>query len=55
MTGIEQLRAMMAQDAQPPIGRTLNFSSIELDEGRAVFEGSPGLEVYNPMGTVHGG
>lgn len=55
MTGIEQLRAMMAQDAQPPMGRTLNFSLIEVEEGRVVFEGNPGPETYNPMGTVHGG
>ena len=55
MTGLERLRAMMAQDAQPPIGRTLNFSLIEVDEGRAVFAGNPGPETYNPMGTVHGG
>lgn len=55
MTGLERLRAMMAQDAQPPIGRTLNFSLIEVDEGRAVFAGDPGPETYNPMGTVHGG
>lgn len=55
MTGIEQLRIMMARDAQPPIGRTLNFSLIEIDEGHAVFEGRPGVETYNPMSTVHGG
>lgn len=55
MTGLERLRAMMAQDAQPPIGRTLNFSLIEVHEGRAVFAGDPGPETYNPMGTVHGG
>ena len=55
MTGLERLRAMMAQDAQPPIGRTLNFTLVEVDEGRAVFAGDPGPETYNPMGTVHGG
>ncbi len=55
MTGIEQLRQMMVQDSQPPIGRTLNFSLVEVDDGRAVFEGKPGAETYNPMGTVHGG
>jgi uncharacterized protein (TIGR00369 family) len=55
MTGVERLRAMIAQDAQPPIGRTMNFTLVEVDEGRAVFEGNPGPETYNPMGTVHGG
>jgi uncharacterized protein (TIGR00369 family) len=28
---------------------------IELGEGRAVFEGEPGEEHYNPIGVVHGG
>jgi uncharacterized protein (TIGR00369 family) len=55
MTGLEQLRVMMARDAQPPMGRTLRFSLIEVEKGRAVFEGHPGEETYNPMGTVHGG
>lgn len=55
MTGIERLRAMMAQDAQPPMGRTLNFSLVEVGDGRAVFEGRPGAETYNPMSIVHGG
>lgn len=55
MTGLEQLRAMMVRNAQPPIGLTLGFSLIEVEAGRAVFEGNPGPETYNPMGTVHGG
>ncbi len=55
ISGIEQLRDMMARDAQPPIGRTLNFSLVEVEEGRAVFEGHPDGSVYNPIGSVHGG
>lgn len=55
MTGLESVRAMLAQGDQPPIGRTLDFRLIEADEGRAVFVGDPGPETYNPMGTVHGG
>lgn len=55
MSGIEQLRAMIATDAQPPIGRTMDFSLVEIDEGRAVFEGNPDMRVYNPIGSVHGG
>ncbi|WCM27722.1 PaaI family thioesterase [Sphingomonas sp. QA11] len=55
MSGIEQLRAMIATDAQPPIGRTMDFSLVEIDEGRAVFEGNPDRRVYNPIGSVHGG
>jgi uncharacterized protein (TIGR00369 family) len=33
----------------------MNFSIVELEEGRAVFEGEPGEEHYNPIGVVHGG
>ncbi len=54
-TGLEQLRALMAAGAMPGIGRTVGFDLIEVAEGRVVFEGTPGLEVYNPIGTVHGG
>ena len=41
VTGIEQLRAMLVVNDQPPICRTLGFALIEVDEGRAVFEGVP--------------
>jgi uncharacterized protein (TIGR00369 family) len=55
ISGLEQLRLMIATDAQPSIGRTLDFSLIEIEEGRAVFEGNPDARTYNPLGTVHGG
>ena len=46
---------MIAAEAQPSIGRTLDFSLVEVGDGLAVFEGSPDERTYNPMGTVHGG
>src|SRR5882757_4973802 len=55
MSGLDQLRAMIVSDAQPAIGRTLDFSLVEVGEGRAVFEGNPDGRTYNPLGTVHGG
>jgi len=55
LSGIDQLRAMVAQNSQPPIGRTLDFALVEVEEGRAVFEGNPDIRVYNPIGSVHGG
>jgi uncharacterized protein (TIGR00369 family) len=55
LSGIEQLRAMIAAEAQPSIGRTLDFSLVEVGDGLAIFEGSPDERTYNPMGTVHGG
>ncbi len=37
------------------IGDTMRFALVEVDVGRVVFEGTPGLHVFNPIGTVHGG
>jgi uncharacterized protein (TIGR00369 family) len=53
--GLEQLRAWMAQGAQPPIGEKLDFTLVEVDAGHAVFEGTPDGSVYNPIDSVHGG
>lgn len=55
LSGLDQLQAMIAHDAQPAIGRTLDFALVEVEEGRAVFEGNPDDRVYNPIGSVHGG
>jgi len=54
-SGLEQLRAWIADGRQPPIGETLKIKLVEVSEGRAVFEGTPGIHVYNPIGVVHGG
>jgi uncharacterized protein (TIGR00369 family) len=51
---IERLRRML-DDHKRGIVRTLGFRLAELEEGRAVFEGEPSEDVYNPIGTVHGG
>ena len=55
LSGLEQLRAMMAADERPSIGRTLDFNLVEVGDGLAIFEGNPDERTYNPMGTVHGG
>jgi uncharacterized protein (TIGR00369 family) len=34
---------------------TMGFDLVEIDAGLAIFEGEPGLSVYNPLGSVHGG
>jgi hypothetical protein len=39
----------------PPIAKTMNFWLVAVAKGEAVFEGTPGPEVCNPMGGVHGG
>jgi uncharacterized protein (TIGR00369 family) len=37
------------------IAETLDFLLIEVDRGRAVFQGTPGPKHFNPMGGIHGG
>ncbi|RJG46886.1 PaaI family thioesterase [Mesorhizobium sp. DCY119] len=55
LTGLEQLRALIASGGRPPIAETLDFRLVQVDDGFAVFEGTPSLSVYNPIGMVHGG
>ena len=56
MPGIEVLRAIAeGRLPQPPICHTLGYRLVEVEPGRAVFEGTPGEQHYNPIGVVHGG
>ena len=56
LSGLEMLRALIdGRLPAPPITRTLDFTLVEADFGRAVFQGRPSIAHYNPMGTVHGG
>lgn len=55
-SGLEMLQAMLAGELPfPPIARTLDFQLLEADDGRAVFQGTPGPGHLNPMGGIHGG
>jgi uncharacterized protein (TIGR00369 family) len=54
--GLTFLRAMLeGKLPAPPIAETLGFDLVEVDQGKAVFEGMPAFRHYNPLGTVHGG
>ncbi|MGO4689406.1 PaaI family thioesterase [Glaciibacter sp. 2TAF33] len=55
LAGLEQLRALIASGRRPGIAESLDFTLVEADAGRAVFEGTPGPHAYNPIGSVHGG
>ncbi len=55
LSGLEQMQALMAAGGRPGIAESLDFRLVEVEEGRAVFEGTPGAHAYNPMNTVHGG
>lgn len=54
-TGLGKLRALIALGRMPGLLGSLGISFVEIEDGRAVFEGVPGPHVYNPLGVVHGG
>ncbi|MCT9810789.1 PaaI family thioesterase [Acidovorax sp. Be4] len=55
-SGLEIMQAMLAGALPyPHIAQTLDFALIEVAHGQAVFQGTPQLKHYNPMGSVHGG
>lgn len=55
LSGIDFLRRLIDEGRMVPIGATLGFALVEVDEGVAVFEAEAGPWAYNPIGTVHGG
>lgn len=56
LSGLQLMEGMLRGEyPHPPIAKTLNFLIIEASHGRAVFQGTPGPEHLNPLGTVHGG
>ena len=56
LTGLQILEAMVAGRApRPPMSDTMGFRLVEIERGRAVFEGAPGPHLLNPLGAVHGG
>ncbi len=55
LTGLDQMRSFMAAGQRPGIAVSLDFNLIEIELGRAVFAGKPGMHAYSPLGLVHGG
>jgi uncharacterized protein (TIGR00369 family) len=56
MSGLEMVQAMLRGELPyPPISRTMSFQLLEVEAGRALFQGTPKLEHFNPMGGIHGG
>ncbi|MCR6645176.1 MAG: PaaI family thioesterase [Terricaulis sp.] len=56
VSGLEAMRLLLAgQHSAPSIGRTLGFTLVEVDDGKAVFVGEPSDRILNPLGIVHGG
>ena len=55
-SGLQIMQAMLAGELPyPHIMQTLDFSLVQVDKGKAVFQGVPQLMHYNPLGSVHGG
>jgi uncharacterized protein (TIGR00369 family) len=55
-SGLEIMQALLRGELPyATIARTLDFFLVEIGEGRAVFQGTPGPAHLNPMGTIHGG
>lgn len=56
MSGLAFMQKILAGEVPaPPISRTLGYHLHMVEDGRAVFRGTPTFETTNPMGTVHGG
>jgi uncharacterized protein (TIGR00369 family) len=56
MSGLDAMQAMLRGEIPyAAIAKTLDFLILEVDAGRAVFQGTPGPTHLNPLGTIHGG
>lgn len=56
LSGLQVMQAMLdGALPYPHIADTLDFMMVGLGPGRAVFQGTPQLPHFNPLGTVHGG
>jgi uncharacterized protein (TIGR00369 family) len=55
-TGLETMQSMLRGEIPfPPIGETLSFYIVHVEDGQAIFQASPKPEHLNPLGTIHGG
>jgi uncharacterized protein (TIGR00369 family) len=55
-SGLEVLQAMLRGELPyAQIAKTLDFTLMEVSEGRAMFQGTPLAQHLNPLGTIHGG
>jgi uncharacterized protein (TIGR00369 family) len=56
LPGLEYMQALASGELPPPpIAVLMRMRPVEVEPGRAVFQGEPGEEHYNPIGVVHGG
>jgi uncharacterized protein (TIGR00369 family) len=56
LPGLECMQAIVdGRLPPPPIARLLDFTIVEVQDGRALFAIEPAEWMYNPIGSVHGG
>lgn len=56
LSGLDAIRALLDGGRNiATIGQTLDFTLVDADFGKAVFEGRPSGRHLNPNGIVHGG
>lgn len=56
LSGLEFMQGILEGRYPPaPITAALKFEMVEVEQGRAVYEGMPEFAFYNPIGSVHGG
>src|SRR6202166_759707 len=55
MSGLDYLQHLLDSGRVPPIAALLDFRLVRIEQGRAVFSGTPSEFHYNPIGAVHGG
>ena len=56
MSGLQVMTALLEGDLpHPHMADTFDCDLVELGDGRAVFQATPQLKHYNPLGSVHGG
>ena len=55
-TGLQQMQAMLKGEIPyAAIAQTLDFLVLSIGDGESVFQGTPGPQHLNPMGSIHGG
>ncbi len=56
MTGLQVMKALLEGDLPHPyMADTFDCELVEVSDGLAVFQATPQLKHYNPLGSVHGG
>ncbi|TXH89423.1 MAG: PaaI family thioesterase [Rhodoferax sp.] len=56
LSGLQTMQALLQGELPyASIAKTLDFLIVEVEPGRAVFQGTPGATHLNPMGGIHGG